>query len=280
MEQNDLHIGRKIKELRKTKGLSLEQLGKLCRCSKSYMSRIENGKRRIDVERLKCLAKELGVTPDYFLGFNNIDELVQSVNKDTKIVHVPGPFSPELSSDSEGKIYELVLRFDDSGEGRNVKVAKIEKSVAMENDADISAVPSATRTSVETSDVSQKVLIVDDQHFIIEFIKDALDAYDIHVEVEYAYSCAEALKKFKENLTGNNSISLVLLDYVRIQGSGRDTLKEMLQMNPRIPIIVMTGYGNRDIRQDALDCGAFDFIEKPISLNEMIKSVQRALRLT
>jgi two-component system nitrogen regulation response regulator NtrX len=52
----------------------------------------------------------------------------------------------------------------------------------------------------------------------------------------------------------------------------------MIQLKPDIPIIAMTGYGNREVRQSALENGAFDFLEKPISLNELIKSVQRALK--
>ncbi len=279
MRQNDQHIGRKIKELRKKKRLSLEQLGKLCGCSKSYMSRIENGRRRIDVERLQCIARELAVSPDYFFGSGEVDSLPQPFKKDSKILRIPTPFPTKLSSDGSGKVYELTLRFEGGEEGEGAGVAKIEKFVATTSNANFSATESVARPAPMTRSDPGKVLIVDDKPFIIEFIKDALDTFNINLEVECAYSCNEAMKKFKKILSQDKPVALVLLDYVGIEGSGKDTLKEMVRLHPGLPVIAMTGYGNREIRQNALKNGAFDFLEKPILLNELIKSIQRALKL-
>ncbi len=275
MRQNDQHIGRKIKELRKKKRLSLEQLGKLCGCSKSYMSRIENGRRRIDVERLQCIANELEVSPDYFFGSGEVNSLPQPFKKDSKILRIPTPFPTKSSSADAGKVYELTLRFEGDGAG----VAKVEKFVATTSNTNFSAAESAALPASMSSSGPGKVLIVDDKPFIIEFIKDALDTFNIKLEVECAYSCNEAMERFKKNLSQDRPVALVLLDYVGIEGSGKDTLKEMVRLHPGLPVIAMTGYGNREIRQNALNNGAFDFLEKPILLNELIKSIQRALKL-
>ncbi len=280
MQQDDLHIGCRIKKLRKTKGLSLEQLGKLCGCSKSYMSRIENGRRRIDVERLQCIARELKVSPDYFFGFGDINSLAQPSKKGSKVLRIPTPFFTKSSPDSAGKAYELTLRFERPGKDEEGEVASIEKFIATTSNEDISVTDLTVNPSPAPSSGHKKILIVDDKPFIIEFIKDALDTYNINMEVECAYSCDEAMEKFKQHLSKEAPVSLVLLDYVGIEGSGKNTLKEMIRLNPNLPVIAMTGYGNREIRQDALNDGAFDFLEKPISLNELIKSVQRALKLS
>ena len=277
MELKDLHVGRKIKELRKRKGFSLEELGKSCGCSKSYMSRIENGRRRIDVTRLQCIAKELGVNPDYFFTSVNINTLPRPSAKTSKTLRVPTPFPIKPSSDSAKKVYELTLRFEDAGEDAQAEIATIDDFTDVTDNRDFSTTVFTNRVSPNNH---KKVLIVDDKPFVIEFIKDALDTYNIRAQVECAYSCTEAMEIFKKNLNGDNPVSLVLLDYIGIQGSGKDTLKEMISLNPDLPIIAMTGYGNREVRQNALDNGAFDFLEKPISLNELIKSVQRALKIS
>ncbi|MFH1675134.1 MAG: response regulator [Pseudomonadota bacterium] len=279
MQQNDQHIGRRIKELRKKKRLSLEQLGQLCGCSKSYMSRIENGRRRIDVERLQCIARELEVSPDYFFDSGEVDILPQFSKKNSKILRIPSPFPTKSSSDDAGKVYELTLRFEGGGKAEKVGVAKIEKFVATTSNANFSTTESVARPALTTSTGPRKVLIVDDKPFIIEFIKDALDTFNIELGVECAYSCNEALEKFKKNLSQGKPVALVLLDYVGIEGSGKDTLKEMVRLHPNLPVIAMTGYGNRETRQNALNNGAFDFLEKPILLNELIRSIQRALKL-
>ena len=62
-------IGQKIFELRKKKGLTLEQLAKQARCSKSYVWELENrNPPRPSAEKLSNLAAALGVTMDYFVG--------------------------------------------------------------------------------------------------------------------------------------------------------------------------------------------------------------------
>ena len=280
MKPNDQHVGRKIKALRKTKGLSLEELGQSCGCSKSYMSRIENGRRRIDVTRLQCIAKELGVSPDYFFTSGTINHLPRPSAKTSKTLRVPNPFPIKPSADPAKKVYELTLRFEEAGEEAQDESAQIDNVTDMIDNPNFSATVLTKKSSWARHNVYKKVLIVDDKPFVIEFIKDALDTYNIRAQVECAYSCDEAMEIFKKNLNGNNSISLVLLDYIGIQGSGKDTLKEMIQLKPDVPIIAMTGYGNREVRQNALENGAFDFLEKPITLNELIKSVQRALKIS
>ena len=61
-------VGQKIFELRKKKGLTLEQLAKQAKCSKSYVWKVENrNPPRPSAEKLSNLAAALGVTMDYFV---------------------------------------------------------------------------------------------------------------------------------------------------------------------------------------------------------------------
>ena len=62
-------VGEKIFELRKRKGLTLEQLANKANCSKSYVWELENrNPPRPSAEKLSSLAAALGVTIDYFVG--------------------------------------------------------------------------------------------------------------------------------------------------------------------------------------------------------------------
>lgn len=68
-------IGQKIFELRKKKGLTLEQLAKQAKCSKSYVWELENrNPPRPSAEKLSNLAAALGVTMDYFVGEDVAEE--------------------------------------------------------------------------------------------------------------------------------------------------------------------------------------------------------------
>jgi transcriptional regulator with XRE-family HTH domain len=64
-------VGAKIFDLRKKKGLTLEQLAKRAKCSKSYVWELENrNPPRPSAEKLSNLAAALGVTMDYFVEDN------------------------------------------------------------------------------------------------------------------------------------------------------------------------------------------------------------------
>ncbi|MFH1077617.1 MAG: response regulator [Pseudomonadota bacterium] len=277
MSDNIKNIGVSIKRLRKNKGLSLEQLGRLCGCSKSYLSRLETGQRRIDVDRLQCIALHLDVEPDYFFRSSQNQDQSKPAKKTKKTIKSPST-APALENINR-KVYEVTFRFEGADEVEREKVANIANLIATTSGTILSPGESSNKSVAVIQNPWNKILIVDDKPFIIEFIKDALETYGFKLIVDSAKTCAEALEKFKDHEEKGDRFSLVLLDYIGIKGSGKDTLTAMLKLNSRIPVIAMTGHGNRDIRQAALNEGAFDFIEKPISLHELMKSVQRALKL-
>ncbi len=72
----------RLKELRKTRGLTLDDLADMAGISKSYLSELENGRKDINGRRLKALAKALGVRPSDILGDSagpEADELARIV---------------------------------------------------------------------------------------------------------------------------------------------------------------------------------------------------------
>lgn len=70
---------------------------------------------------------------------------------------------------------------------------------------------------------------------------------------------------------------LVLLDIWMPQIDGIELLKEIKKQAPEILVIMISGHGNIHTAVTATKCGAFDFIEKPLSLDGLLLTVRRAL---
>ena len=114
------------------------------------------------------------------------------------------------------------------------------------------------------------VLVVDDEPSIIKSLSGLLS--DEGFEVYAATNGYEALK-----IIDAESPDLVLLD-IWMQGiDGIDTLKEIKKENPFIQVIIITGHGTIETAIAATKLGAFDLIEKPLSFDKVIVSINNAL---
>ncbi|HBT87843.1 sigma-54 dependent transcriptional regulator [Desulfobacter sp.] len=114
------------------------------------------------------------------------------------------------------------------------------------------------------------VLIVDDESTIIDSLDGILS--DDGFEVIHAFNGYEALKKID-----SYSPDIVLLDIWMPGMDGIDTLKEIKRHHPHLPVIMITGHGSIESAVDATKSGAFDFLEKPLSIDKVILSINNAL---
>ncbi|MBF0411621.1 MAG: sigma-54-dependent Fis family transcriptional regulator [Desulfamplus sp.] len=114
------------------------------------------------------------------------------------------------------------------------------------------------------------VLIVDDNESIIESLEGILS--DDGFEVFHAFNGYDALKKI-ESL----SPDIVLLDIWMPGMDGIETLKEIKKEYPNLPVIMITGHGTIEAAVDATKSGAFDFLEKPLSIDRVIVTINNAL---
>jgi len=114
------------------------------------------------------------------------------------------------------------------------------------------------------------ILIVDDE----ESIRKSLDGVlsDDGYEVLAAESGEKALETVEEELP-----SLILLDIWLPGLDGIETLKALKAKHPQIRVIMMSGHGTIETAVKATKLGAFDFIEKPLSLDKMLITVRHAL---
>lgn len=118
--------------------------------------------------------------------------------------------------------------------------------------------------------MTDKILVVDDEQSILFFMKEALTKKGY--QVDSATSAEMGISKVKQD-----AFSLIVLD-VRLPGmSGIDAIKKFRGLDPLVPIIIMTAYGNRDLAIRAVQEGAYDFFTKPIKLDEFLIVLKRAL---
>jgi len=114
------------------------------------------------------------------------------------------------------------------------------------------------------------VLIVDDEPSILKSLGGLLS--DEGFKVSTASNGYEALKSID-----TESPDLVLLDIWMPGMDGIETLKEIKRDNPFIQVIIITGHGTIDTAVKATKMGAFDFIEKPLSIDKVIVAINNAL---
>jgi len=114
------------------------------------------------------------------------------------------------------------------------------------------------------------ILIVDDEPSILQSFEGLLT--DEGFEVVTASNGYEALKIIEQDPP-----DIVLLDIWMPGIDGLETLKEIRATNPHIPVIMVTGHGTIETAVNATKIGAFDFIEKPLSIDKVIVEINNAL---
>jgi len=76
----------------------------------------------------------------------------------------------------------------------------------------------------------------------------------------------------------NNGIDVAIVDIKLPDCNGMDVIRVIKEYHPEVYIIALTAYPNVEDAVKALKYGAFDYIEKPVDLVEITKSVERAVR--
>lgn len=119
--------------------------------------------------------------------------------------------------------------------------------------------------------MSEKILIVDDEPGILTTLAGVLK--DEGYRVETAGSGHDALRFLYRSIP-----SIVLLDIWMPGQDGLEILKRIKEQHPNLTVIMMSGHGSIETAVRALKLGAYDYIEKPISLEKVTLMVRHALR--
>jgi two-component system, NtrC family, nitrogen regulation response regulator NtrX len=115
-----------------------------------------------------------------------------------------------------------------------------------------------------------KILVVDDEANIRELLDEILS------EEGYSVTTAEDAAHAREARRGCN-FDLTLLDIWMPDTDGISLLKEWADSGSLGPVVMMSGHGTVDTAVEATRLGALDFIEKPVSLSQLLRTVSKAL---
>lgn len=114
------------------------------------------------------------------------------------------------------------------------------------------------------------ILIIDDEKSIRKTLTEIL-SYEGY-KIDEAVDGEEGLKKFSEK-----TYDVVLCDIKMPKLDGIEFLDRSKQINPDVPVIMISGHGNVDTAVEAVKKGAFDYISKPPDLNRLLITLRNAL---
>ena len=119
--------------------------------------------------------------------------------------------------------------------------------------------------------MSESILIVDDERGIRETLSAVLRDEGFHADaVESGEECLKAIAR--------RAYGCVLLDVWLPGISGLETLQQMRDANSDVAVVIISGHGNVETAVRATKLGAFDFIEKPLSIEKTVLTIRNALR--
>ncbi len=118
---------------------------------------------------------------------------------------------------------------------------------------------------------SYKILIVDDKKSVSNLIVSLFSKYGHSCET--AKDGTEALEKIKKNVFDS-----AVVDIVMPHMNGITLTKELVNLHPDLPIMVMTGHADEHSAESAFAAGAREFIKKPFSIDEFILRFDKMMR--
>ncbi|MGJ8626533.1 MAG: sigma-54-dependent transcriptional regulator [Sulfitobacter sp.] len=116
------------------------------------------------------------------------------------------------------------------------------------------------------------ILIVDDERDIRELISDILK--DEGFETRLAGNSDDAMAAINAEQPALMILDIWLKDS---RMDGIDILKAVKRDNPDVPVVIISGHGNIEIAVAAIKQGAYDFIEKPFNIDQLLVVIRRAM---
>ena len=117
-----------------------------------------------------------------------------------------------------------------------------------------------------------RVLVVDDEPDILELLE--LTLLRMGLEVERANNVRAAIK-----LLDSKAFQLCLTDMRMPDGEGLEIVRHITEHHLDVPVAVITAHGNLDNAVSALKAGAFDYLSKPVALDQLRAVVNAAINL-
>ena len=117
------------------------------------------------------------------------------------------------------------------------------------------------------------VLLVDDEEEFVSALSERLMLRGI--EVEIALDGREALARFAEK-----PADVIILDVMMPGLGGLEILKRIKKSSPHIQVILLTGHGATKEGIEGMRLGAFDYLIKPVDIEELLEKMKEAVKTT
>ncbi len=123
---------------------------------------------------------------------------------------------------------------------------------------------------------SFKVLFVDDETDFLETLIKRMKKRKLNVFG--VKSGEEALEFLKNAESAGEPVDIVVMD-VKMPGmDGIQTLREVKKICPRVEVIMLTGHASLEVAREGMDSGAFDYLMKPVDMDELLFKIQDAYK--
>jgi CheY-like chemotaxis protein len=208
---------------------------------------------------------------------NELNNLLQVISESSQVLETICAESP----DSEK--YFAILR---NGVERATKVTQMmvnrvggHSSEAMPEAAPVPPVANPTVPPI-TSDVKiynptgslELVLIVDDEDFVTLLAQRVLtdEGYRV-ITARDGFQAIDIYRKLKDQ------IALIILDFTMPVMDGADVFEELLQINPKVPVVLSSGFAEQDRLRAMLSRGLRGFIPKPYTQQKLLNQIRSVL---
>jgi DNA-binding NtrC family response regulator len=115
----------------------------------------------------------------------------------------------------------------------------------------------------------EKILLVDDEEEFTKTLSERMESRGLVART--ASSGKEALEKVSAE-----KFDAIILDMQMPGLDGIETMRRMLENNPDLQIILLTGYGTVEKSVEAMKIGAKDFLEKPANIEQLLEKIKLA----
>lgn len=116
-----------------------------------------------------------------------------------------------------------------------------------------------------------KILLVDDEKEFVETLSERIRMREHDSEV--ALNGEQALKKIEDDIP-----DVVVLDLKMPGMDGMEVLRKIRKAYPKVQVIMLTGHGSEKDEEEARKLGAFEYLEKPVEIDTLMKKIKKAYK--
>ncbi len=154
---------------------------------------------------------------------------------------------------------------------RSMAAATMAQGGATDAARDMMKEPTPSEKKRAAASKVYKILFVDDEEDFITTLAERMEARDLGGDV--ALDGEKALEMVEADVP-----DVMVLD-VRLPGiDGIEVLKRVKQKHPKTEVIMLTGYGSREDEKRARKLGAFEYLQKPIEIEDLVAAIRKACR--